>query len=118
MSNSGHFLDVPYQDPILRACDWNDAPFGKLQALPKIAKPVTNWNNIDEAFTNVAKGIRKAVEELRATSKAVNMKSCKRRPCRSKGIECLFFMALQSHVTHLIRRCRGPAVRRESSSRI
>jgi hypothetical protein len=49
---------------ILRACDWQDAPFGKLQALPKDAKPVTNWSNRDEAFLCVEQGIRETVEEL------------------------------------------------------
>src|SRR5919205_442800 len=33
---------------ILRPCDWSGAPFGKLQALPKNAKPVTTWSNKDE----------------------------------------------------------------------
>jgi hypothetical protein len=51
---------------ILRACDWSGAPFGKLKALPKDAVAVTSWPNQDEAFTDVAKGIRMAVEELRA----------------------------------------------------
>jgi len=51
---------------ILRACDWHSAPFGKLQALPKDGKPVTSWANRDEAFNDIALGIRKAVNELRA----------------------------------------------------
>ncbi|WP_404789018.1 TIR domain-containing protein [Altericista sp. CCNU0014] len=57
---------------ILRPCDWHSAPFGKLQALPKDAKPVTTWDNPDEAFTHIAQGIRKAVAELqqRKTSPA------------------------------------------------
>lgn len=51
---------------ILRPCDWYDAPFGKLQALPTDGKPVTNrkWGNIDEAFVDVAKGIRNVVLTL------------------------------------------------------
>jgi HEAT repeat protein/energy-coupling factor transporter ATP-binding protein EcfA2 len=49
---------------ILRPCDWHSAPFGKLQALPKDGKPVTKWDDQDEAFTNIAQGIRKAVAEL------------------------------------------------------
>jgi HEAT repeat protein/energy-coupling factor transporter ATP-binding protein EcfA2 len=49
---------------ILRPCDWHSAPFGKLQALPKDAKPVTKWEDQDEAFTHIAQGIRKAVAEL------------------------------------------------------
>ena len=49
---------------ILRDCDWSGALFSKLQALPRDAKAITLWSNIDSAFTNVAKGIREAVEEL------------------------------------------------------
>jgi hypothetical protein len=51
---------------ILRRVYWQGAPFGKLQALPTDAKPVTgpNWHNQDEAFFNVAEGIRKAVEDI------------------------------------------------------
>jgi len=51
---------------ILRAVDWKGAPFGKLQCLPTDAKPVTSSMNRDEAFRDVAQGIRKAVEELLA----------------------------------------------------
>lgn len=51
---------------ILRSVDWESAPFGKLQALPTDAKPVTIWANQDEAFLDVARGIRAAVTELRA----------------------------------------------------
>ena len=49
---------------ILRHVIWEEAPFGKLQALPRDGKPVTRWEDRDEAFTNIAEGISKAVEEL------------------------------------------------------
>ena len=49
---------------IIKPCDWNDAPFGKLQALPTNAKPVTKWADRDEAFLNVAQGIRGAVQQI------------------------------------------------------
>lgn len=49
---------------ILRSVDWQEAPFGRLQALPRDARPVTLWENQDEAFTNIARGIKKVVEEL------------------------------------------------------
>ena len=51
---------------ILRPVFWRTSPFGKLQALPMNAKPVVSsaWNNWDEAFLNVAVGIRKVVEQL------------------------------------------------------
>jgi hypothetical protein len=51
---------------ILRPCDWQGAPFGKLQALPKDGKAATSWPNKDEAWTDVAKGIRRAVEAMTA----------------------------------------------------
>jgi WD40 repeat protein len=47
---------------ILRECDWFDAPFGKLQALPKDGKAIKTWNDVDTAFTDVARGIKRAVE--------------------------------------------------------
>lgn len=53
---------------ILRRCLWSSAPFGKLQALPKNAAPVTDtitWSTKDDAFTNIAEGIRRAAQEIR-----------------------------------------------------
>ena len=47
---------------ILRDCDWKSAPFGSLMAAPKDARPVKSWPDIDEAFTDVALQVRKAVE--------------------------------------------------------
>ncbi len=49
---------------ILRPCDWQTAEFSKLQALPQDAKPITTWANRDEAFLNVALGIRRVVQEM------------------------------------------------------
>ena len=51
---------------ILRPCVWHGAPFGKLQALPKDGKAVTSWANKDKAWTDVAEGIRRAVEAMTA----------------------------------------------------
>jgi tetratricopeptide (TPR) repeat protein len=52
---------------LLRPCDWDGAPFSKLNALPTGARAVTDWADRDKAFTDVAKGIRAAVEELRSS---------------------------------------------------
>jgi tetratricopeptide (TPR) repeat protein len=49
---------------ILRPVDWKGAPFGRLQALPTKAQPITSWSDRDEAFFDVAKGIRDAIEKL------------------------------------------------------
>jgi TIR domain len=47
---------------ILRAVDWQDSLFGKLLALPENGKAITSWDNEDEAFTDVAKGLRRFIE--------------------------------------------------------
>ena len=55
---------------IARSVDLEGAPFAEMQALPKDAKPVTSWPNRDEAWTDVAKGIRKVAEALTAAKAA------------------------------------------------
>ena len=56
---------------ILRPVSWSGAPFAKLQALPKDAKPVTTWSNRDAAFLSITEGIRDAVSRLASRSKLV-----------------------------------------------
>ncbi|NJL41720.1 MAG: TIR domain-containing protein [Leptolyngbyaceae cyanobacterium SM1_4_3] len=51
---------------ILRPVEWSGAPFGKLQALPKNARPVTEWKA--KAFVDIVQGIQKAAEEIRERS--------------------------------------------------
>ncbi len=46
---------------ILRPVDWSGAPFAHLQALPRDAKPLTAWSDRDEAFVDIARGIRELV---------------------------------------------------------
>lgn len=55
---------------ILRACDWHGAPFGKLMAAPKDGRPVKSWPDMDEAFSDVALQVRRAVEALGGTRAA------------------------------------------------
>jgi tetratricopeptide (TPR) repeat protein len=54
---------------ILRPIEWQYTPFGKLQALPSNNKPVISWSGRagrDNAFQDIAKGIRAAVKELQS----------------------------------------------------
>ncbi len=50
---------------ILRPVDWQHSPFSKLQALPKNAQPIISWSDRDEAFLDVAQGIRQVAEQMR-----------------------------------------------------
>jgi hypothetical protein len=54
---------------VLRPVDWTGALFARLQALPTHGKPVTVWADRDEALLDVAQGIRKTAEHLRARRK-------------------------------------------------
>jgi len=49
---------------ILRKCEWNEMPYAKLQALPKGARPVTEFADKDDAFTDIASGIRLLVDTM------------------------------------------------------
>ena len=51
---------------ILRPVDWKDASFGTLQALPTNAEPIVSkkWGCTDEAFVDVARGLRVALGSL------------------------------------------------------
>src|SRR6266702_608813 len=49
---------------ILRPVDWKGAPFEKIQVLPTSGKPVTDWPNQDNAFLDIVRGIRKAINDL------------------------------------------------------
>ena len=48
---------------VLRPVLFRGAPFEKLQMLPKDAKPVSTWKNIDEAFVDIAISIMNLVVE-------------------------------------------------------
>lgn len=58
--NAGEARVIPI---ILRPCDWQDAPFGKLLAAPKDGRPVTSWPDLDEAFLDVVRAIKAAIRE-------------------------------------------------------
>lgn len=46
---------------ILRECDWQHLPFGKLVALPADGRPVDSFPNKDAAYTQIAKSINRVV---------------------------------------------------------
>lgn len=72
-----HYGEARVIPIILEHCDWHSAPFGKLTALPKDGRPVTDYPNQHKAFTEIARGIRKAIEETQG-------KKSKSEPDKSK----------------------------------
>ena len=60
---------------VVRAIDFDpqddqELPFLRLQGLPTDLRPVTSWPNRDEAWTNVAKGLRATVKQIRESRQA------------------------------------------------
>jgi len=55
---------------ILRACEWMKTPIGELLAAPRDGKPITLWTDYDEAMTDVASQVRKAVEASGAAGRS------------------------------------------------
>ncbi|TXE12356.1 toll/interleukin-1 receptor domain-containing protein [Algoriphagus aquimarinus] len=59
--DKGNAFVVPI---ILKSCLWEDMPFAKLQGLPRNAKPVTSFQDRDEAFTEIAIALKKLVDYI------------------------------------------------------
>jgi TIR domain len=53
---------------ILRPCEWQKAPFGNLLTTPTDGKPITKFENLDDAFLEVTRAIRKAADKLRRSN--------------------------------------------------
>ena len=59
--DAGEAVVIPV---VLRPCAWDASPFGKLQALPKDAKAISTWDNLDIACLDVARGVMSKADEL------------------------------------------------------
>ena len=55
---------------ILRPCEWTQAPFGKLNAVPRDGVPVTRSVDIDEALLQVARAVRDAANRWNGNAPA------------------------------------------------
>ena len=54
---------------ILKPCDWQDAEFAKLQGLPRDALAISKWEDMDEAFLNVAMAIKQVIKTVQNKKK-------------------------------------------------
>jgi hypothetical protein len=58
---SGEACVIPI---ILRPCAWEETPFGKLQALPRDARPISLWPDRDVGCLDVARGVMTVVDQI------------------------------------------------------
>ena len=64
-----HMVGLSYVIPLLlRPVDWELPFLAQLQALPRNGIPVTVWENRDEAFTDIAKDVRLAINQWNDSS--------------------------------------------------
>lgn len=49
---------------ILRPCDWTHTDLARYLVTPRDGRPITQWPDRDEAFLDVARAIRRAIEEI------------------------------------------------------
>jgi len=49
---------------IVRPVDWQDAPFAELQPLPRDGKPISKWDDPDDALMDVTQGIKRTLTEI------------------------------------------------------
>jgi len=59
--NKGEAIVIPI---VLRPTQFTDFEIGKFQALPKLAKPISKWENRDEAWLNVSQGLKKVFNSI------------------------------------------------------
>ncbi len=65
LQDEGKLIIVPI---IIEPCEWQKTPFGRLKAIPKDGKPISEYTNQNVAFLNV-------VDELRRLTKNVSLSS-------------------------------------------
>ncbi len=58
-SNEAHVIPI-----ILRPCAWEEAPFSKLQALPRDGRAVSQWDDRDQVCLDVARAVMKVARRV------------------------------------------------------
>jgi hypothetical protein len=64
---AGEAVAIPI---ILRPCPWQHSPYASIQALPRDGRPVSRWDDRDEASLEVADGVMAVVDDLISRSVA------------------------------------------------
>lgn len=64
LNNEGKATVVPV---ILRQCDWKheQSPLKNLEAVPTNGRPVTSWENLDDAFYDITQSLKATIEKVK-----------------------------------------------------
>lgn len=73
MHESGKAKIIPI---VIRPCEWNEAPFSKIQLLPKDGQPISKWSDRDDAWLATARQLRVVAEEVREKNISKSQRKC------------------------------------------
>ena len=99
---------------LLRPCDTDDADFMKLQGFPKNLKPVTTWPNQDEAFTDIAKGIRATAEAIRNAQQLTQVRVSPAKPQSTESV----YGFIRPEAERLLEKINNPDLTHQERERI
>ena len=72
---------------IIRPCDWQDCDFSQFQTVPKDGKPISKWDDKDEAWLDSISGIKRQIAEFRPVVQSPSEVSTLVHPCISQFTE-------------------------------
>jgi DNA polymerase III delta prime subunit len=82
---------------IVRPCDWQHSPFAHLQCLPRNNKPITSWDNQDEAFAAVVKALREIIAQRQFPSSLLSNLQRQNRAQLLKRVRDTWIKGLLEH---------------------
>jgi hypothetical protein len=69
---------------VVRPCDWKSTRAAGFKLLPRDGRPVTKWRSADEAFLNIAEGLKGVVRTVRKAAAAPAVPS--RKPASARKV--------------------------------
>ena len=68
---------------IIELCEWKKTPLRHLMALPRDSKPVSKWENEDEAYLNVVTELRRILARDNQDNETAHMPTPEQNPAQS-----------------------------------
>lgn len=88
MQDSGRITIIPI---ILQPCEWKKTPFGKMKALPKDGKEISEWTNENNAYLDIANELRRLLNlNLKEIPEVETRRSSEKQVARNYRVKQYF----------------------------